>query len=804
MFRSIVTRSFTSAAQNSRPVTKNKRLLTFVATGAAVGVVGGLALGRADSDAPPSPTRSAEYSATAGEVVASTVASEIAGTQLVPDELHTEAATPQATPTPSVHEADLAKPNPTPKLPTVEPTEGKSPTEPAVPLPTQAAAEDTVAGESQHVPGSTSGESAQSTHVHHQSDLMKTSSHVLTPAAPQHGVHDDVKAGQSSLTPPAEAPTESTEAKARTSPVVPPPTQAAAGSSNGDESHHTTGPTSSEDAPSTQVGTPSDVVATPSRVHTPPAPVHGVQDTESVGVADDATHAKTFEPSDGDDHASRMLTSSLEAADPETTGERLDPSTSQGAVASTDSSTPNHYEYVVVGGGAASAAALDVLTSALHKQQQDGTTAGDRAPRVLFVSASSRLPYTKVPLSKELLEAAVASTGATDSTDKKGDDAVETLTYRADGVRGRRSVTLCPDPLPSTVEARLGTVVDAVDPDARAVLLDDESIVYFDKLILAPGSRPRHFPRGAISDAAVPFVQYYEGVGDFRRLAETLNGSQAVAVVGGGRLGTELAASLASDGNSSRSVSLLSRTGLPMSRWWPPYLAGAVAAELDRVGVTVFPDTAVTDIAAADDGMAASVAVTGKDATSPIRADRVVLAVGSEPNVDLGRAAGLEIDSVNGGIAVSSELQTSRSHLYAAGDGASVFEPVLGRRRVQHEEDAVASGAAAARSALGDRAPFHDLPRATGRIGRLRYSSVGRIDSSLPTVGIFDETAPSDERLHRGIVYYFDESKNTVAGVLMVGVRGREGEAAKLVGSERPYYDKAGLAPRFISIEDGQ
>jgi programmed cell death 8 (apoptosis-inducing factor) len=380
---------------------------------------------------------------------------------------------------------------------------------------------------------------------------------------------------------------------------------------------------------------------------------------------------------------------------------------------------------------------------------------------------------------------------------------VETLTYVAPGVKGRRSVTLTPDPLPRVVEARLGTVAEAVDPDARAVLLGDESVVYFDRLILAPGARPAHLPPGSIADGAVPFVQYFEGVTDFRALQESLGSAKEIAVVGGGRLGTELAASLAGEGDTPRSVSLLSRSGLPMSKWWPPYLAGAAAAELGRVGVTVRPDTEVVDIAATDDGLAASLSLSPADST-PLRADRVVLAVGSRPNIDLGRAAGLEVDEANGGIAASSELQTSRSHIFAAGDGASVFEPILGRRRIQHEQDAVASGEAAAKAALGDRTPFHRLPRASGRIGRLAYSAVGKIDASLPTVGIFDETAPPAERLHRGIVYYFDEKKNSVAGVLLVGVRGREGEAAKLVESERPYYDKTGLAPRFISIEDAE
>lgn len=78
------------------------------------------------------------------------------------------------------------------------------------------------------------------------------------------------------------------------------------------------------------------------------------------------------------------------------------------------------------------------------------------------------------------------------------------------------------------------------------------------------------------------------------------------------------------------------------------------------------------------------------------------MAVGSEPNTDLAKTSGLELDPKNGGFVVNAELE-ARKDLFVAGDAASFFDQKLGRRRVEHHDHAVVSGRLAGENMAGLR-----------------------------------------------------------------------------------------------------
>jgi NADPH-dependent 2,4-dienoyl-CoA reductase/sulfur reductase-like enzyme len=98
---------------------------------------------------------------------------------------------------------------------------------------------------------------------------------------------------------------------------------------------------------------------------------------------------------------------------------------------------------------------------------------------------------------------------------------------------------------------------------------------------------------------------------------------------------------------------------------------------------------------------------TSFDGTSPVPADLVLVAVGAAPRLDLAEAAGLDVD---GGVLVDATLRTSHPDVYAAGDIAAHDHPLLGRLRVEHWDNAIQQGRAAARNMLGADAPYDRMP----------------------------------------------------------------------------------------------
>lgn len=91
-----------------------------------------------------------------------------------------------------------------------------------------------------------------------------------------------------------------------------------------------------------------------------------------------------------------------------------------------------------------------------------------------------------------------------------------------------------------------------------------------------------------------------------------------------------------------------------------------------------------------------------------LRADTVVAGIGVTPNVELAREAGLEVDD---GVVTDASLRTADPAIWAAGDVARSFNPLLGRHiRVEHWANARNGGPAAARAMLGERVVYDRVP----------------------------------------------------------------------------------------------
>jgi len=157
--------------------------------------------------------------------------------------------------------------------------------------------------------------------------------------------------------------------------------------------------------------------------------------------------------------------------------------------------------------------------------------------------------------------------------------------------------------------------------------------------------------------------------------------------------------------------------------------------------------------------------------------DGVVAGVGIEPNVELAKAAGLEVEN---GIIVDEFLRTSQPDIHAAGDVAAFLNPALGKRlRVEHEDNANSMGQLAGRNMAGTSEPYHHLPFFYSDLFELGYEAVGEVDSRLETCA--DWKRPNEE----GVIYYLQHDR--VRGVLLWNVWEQVEAARQLIAEPGPF-----------------
>ncbi|UNK70280.1 FAD-dependent oxidoreductase [Microbacterium sp. H1-D42] len=303
----------------------------------------------------------------------------------------------------------------------------------------------------------------------------------------------------------------------------------------------------------------------------------------------------------------------------------------------------------IVGGGLAAATAA----TELRDHGFDG--------EVVIYSAEDHLPYERPPLSKAVLlgDADAGSTQVHDAT-----------WYDENGVRLER-----------------GVKVVSIDPTTRTLRTEpvaggDGSEHSYNKLLLATGSVPRHFP---LADRVADPL-YLRTVEDNARLLAALKPGATVVIVGAGWIGLEVASAARHHGAE---VTVYEVADLPLVSVLGPEIA-QLFADLHRFhGVDLRLGTPVDEAALAS-------------------ADAVVVGVGAMPLTQLADDAGLEVD---GGVLVDETLRTSAPDIYAIGDVASQQHPVLGRRiRVEHWDTAIEQGKVAAHNLLGEGEPYTHLP----------------------------------------------------------------------------------------------
>ena len=247
------------------------------------------------------------------------------------------------------------------------------------------------------------------------------------------------------------------------------------------------------------------------------------------------------------------------------------------------------------------------------------------------------------------------------------------------------------------VELELATSVTSIDRAEHRVVTAGGEPLGYDKLLLATGASPRRLTAPGADLAA---VAYLRSLDDSDRIKAALRPDARIAIIGGGWIGLEVAAAARSAGAQ---VTVLEGAELPLLRVLGPEVA-TVFADLHRAhGVDLRCSISVTGIEPDGDG---AVVRLGDGAGVP--ADTVIVGVGVSPNTSLAEAAGLRVDN---GVVVDEHLRSSDPDIFAAGDVANAYHPILHRAlRVEHWANALHQPDVAARSMLGMDASYDRLP----------------------------------------------------------------------------------------------
>ncbi|GAA5612640.1 NAD(P)/FAD-dependent oxidoreductase [Streptomyces platensis] len=248
------------------------------------------------------------------------------------------------------------------------------------------------------------------------------------------------------------------------------------------------------------------------------------------------------------------------------------------------------------------------------------------------------------------------------------------------------------------VDLRLGQAVTALDPAGHEVTLADGSRLGYAKLLLATGSTPRPLP---VPGADLDGVHSLRRLPDSDRLKELFRSASRIVVIGAGWIGLETTAAARTAGVE---VTVLESAALPLLRVLGPEAARVFAKLHTDHGVELRCGVQVAEITGTNGAVDGVLLADG----SRIGADAVIVGVGITPNTSQAAAAGLKVDN---GVVVDERLCSSHPDVFAAGDVANAYHPVLGRHlRVEHWANALHQPQTAARAMLGQDVRYDRLP----------------------------------------------------------------------------------------------
>ncbi len=339
-------------------------------------------------------------------------------------------------------------------------------------------------------------------------------------------------------------------------------------------------------------------------------------------------------------------------------------------------------DFVIVGAGECGARAA----FALRDKGFEGT--------ITLIGAETHLPYERPPLSKDAL---VAGAGPK-------------LVAEAERYEAAR------------IDIVSGSTVTAIDRAAKRVELSDGRVLPYDRLLLATGARPRALPGSPYANGRIRALRSHD---DAVAIRSHLDQGSHIAILGGGFIGLELAASARTLGATVTLVEGLPRV---LSRGVPAEIAGLIAERHAAEGFEILCGAKIAGI----EETPGEVRLTLED-RRVVSASLLIVGIGAVPNTELAEAAGLAVEN---GIAVNTRLRTSDPDIFAAGDCTSYPLALYGERRVRLESwrNAQEQGLLAAANMLGAEEPISAVPWFWSDQYDLTLQIAGLADGAAQTV----------------------------------------------------------------------
>lgn len=365
----------------------------------------------------------------------------------------------------------------------------------------------------------------------------------------------------------------------------------------------------------------------------------------------------------------------------------------------------NNYRYVIVGGGMVAGYAVKGI------RQRDTTGS------ILVISKEADVPYERPALSKKLW---------LDDEFTEEDIKVGAETF-------------------SEVNFKFDTSVTKINRQDKLVKLDDDTMVHYEKLLLATGGEPKRV-KGPEDSHVLAFRDW----SDYRRLRKFSGNGQHVVIIGGGYIGTELAASLAQ--NNTEVTVIFPEQSLGEGKF-PEKIRAEYEEAFKENDVAILSGKTVESYDRKDDQLIVKTTDGAK-----ITADTIVIGLGITPNIELAKTS--KLDLADDGVKVDEHLQTSDPAIWAAGDIASYPDRILGRQRIEHVDHARFSGELVGQNMTGADLPYQHTPYFYSMVFNISWQAIGSINLELEQL--------FDQRENGTIVYFL--RGNQLAGVLVWNV----------------------------------
>jgi len=395
-------------------------------------------------------------------------------------------------------------------------------------------------------------------------------------------------------------------------------------------------------------------------------------------------------------------------------------------------------DYLIVGGGVAGGHAVFEIRK--H----------DKTGNIVVINKEDHFPYDRPPLSKEYLG---------------GQKKKSEVFFRADSYYRRNKIDFIS-----------GRTVLNIDSRRRTVTLDDGRAFQYRSLLLATGGHPRKLK---IPGSDLEEIHYLRTIEDCDSIKRAASKARKVAIVGGGFIGCEVAATLSGKGLG---VTLIHRSPQLLSAAIDEETANWIREYHSKKGVDVLLNTNVSAFLEKAGKLEAVQLEGGKI----VPADLVVVGIGIDLNIELAEKAGLKMDR---GVLVNEFMETSVDGVYAAGDITRFFSPPFNRHlRVEHVDVAQKQGGIAGMNMAGSKQPFNEYP----------YFFSNQFDLEINAYG---DLTKRSQVVRRGkldaktgfIQFYFDGME--MSGILSVNADWKEiGWAKKLLEAGEEFTDPQTLA----------